>query len=72
MPENLKIKIADSIDGRLSEEKLPEIRRAIVEYLTTIIKKSSMAQTLKGVKTTGLYKSLKYGIAKLKKGQKKK
>ena len=72
LPENLKIKIADSIDGRLSEEKLPEIRRAIVEYLTTIIKKSSMAQTLKGVKTTGLYKSLKYAIAKLKKGQKKK
>lgn len=71
LPENLKIKIADSIDGKISIEKLPIIREAIKEYLTTIIKKSSMAQTLKGVKTTGIWKSLGYALAKLKKGRKK-
>lgn len=71
LPENLKEKIVDSIDGKVVIEKLPEIRNAIREYLTNIIKKSSMGQTKKGLLTTGPKRSLSYALAKLKKGRKK-
>ena len=71
LPQELYEKIVDAIGHKRLDESLPEIRGAIVEYLTTIIKKSSMAQTVKGLKTTGLFKSLKYAFAKLEKGRKK-
>ena len=71
LPQNLKTKILGSLDGKIIKENLPEIRKAIREYLTVIIKKSSMGQTKKGLLTTGPKKSLSYAIAKLKKGRKK-
>ena len=71
LPIDLKMKILDEIgDKKLSESTL-EIRKAIEEYLTTIIKKSSMGQTKKGILTTGPKNSLGYALAKLKKGRKK-
>lgn len=71
LPIELKIKILDEIgDKKLSDSTL-EIRKAIGEYLTTIIKKSSMGQTKKGILTTGPKNSIGYALAKLKKGRKK-
>ena len=75
--DNLPKTLHDKIISNVGHEKidhadLPIIRETIVTYLTEIIKKSSMAQTWKGVKTTGLVKSLKYACAKLGKGMKKK
>lgn len=71
LPQNLKMKIADSLEGKNPKGNLPIIRQAIREYLTNIIKKSSMGQTKKGLLTTGPIKSLRYAFAKLKKGRKK-
>lgn len=71
LPIDLKMKIVDEVgDKRLTDATL-EIRKGIEEYLTTIIKKSSMGQTKKGILTTGPKNSLGYALAKLKKGRKK-
>ena len=71
LPIELKMKISDEVgDKRLSEATV-EIRKAITDYLTTIIKKSSMGQTKKGILTTGPKNSIGYALAKLKKGRKK-
>ena len=71
LPIELKMKISDEVgDKRLSEATI-EIRKAITDYLTTIIKKSSMGQTKKGILTTGPKNSIGYALAKLKKGRKK-
>ena len=52
-------------------ENIDDIRATIEEYLTTIIKKSSLGQTKKGILTTGPKNSLTYALRKLKKGRKK-
>lgn len=71
LPNNLYEKIVDEIGNKRIEDSIPTIRKVIVDYLTTIIKKSSMAQTLKGLKTTGPIKSIRYAVEKFKKGRKK-
>jgi len=71
LPKELYEKIVDEIGNNKIEDSILVIRKTIVEYLTSIIKKSSLKQTLKGVKTTGPVKSLGYAFAKLKKGRKK-
>lgn len=72
LPSELYNKIVVEVGHeKLEKEDLPIIRKVIVDYLTSIIKKSSMAQTMKGLKTTGPVKSLRYAFAKLKKGRKK-
>ena len=71
LPIDLKVKISDEIgDKRLIDSK-EEIRKAITDYLTTIIKKSSLGQTKKGILTTGPKNSIGYALSKLKKGRKK-
>ena len=71
LPMELKIKIIDEVGDKKLSESREEIKRAISDYLTTIIKKSSMGQTKKGILTTGPKNSLGYALSKLKKGRKK-
>lgn len=71
LPIELKIKICDEIGDKRISEAYDEIRTAITDYLTSIIKKSSMGQTKKGILTTGPKNSIGYALAKLKKGRKK-
>jgi len=71
LPENLKYKIIDEVEDKKLLDSLPLIRKAIEEYLTTIIKKSSLGQTTKGILTTGPKNSIGYALSKLKKGRKK-
>ena len=71
LPIDLKVKISDEVGDKKLSDGYPEIRKAITDYLTTIIKKSSMGQTKKGILTTGPKNSLSYALAKLKKGRKK-
>lgn len=71
LPIDLKIKISDEVGTKKLSESITEIRKGIEDYLTAIIKKSSMGQTKKGILTTGPKNSLGYALAKLKKGRKK-
>lgn len=71
LPEDLKYKILDEVADKKLDESLSDIRKAIEEYLTFIIKKSSFEQTRKGILTTGPKNSLTYALSKLKKGRKK-
>ena len=71
LPKELSEKIVDNIGRKKIEDSYKEMGEAIKEYLTSIIKKSSLKQTVKGIKTTGPVKSLRYAFAKLKKGRKK-
>lgn len=71
LPLELKMKIIDKIGDKKITDSFAEIREGIEEYLTTIIKKSSMGQTKKGILTTGPKNSIGYALAKLKKGRKK-
>lgn len=71
LPIELKIRISDEVGDKKLSDGFEEIRIAIKDYLTTIIKKSSNGQTKKGILTTGPKKSLTYALAKLKKGRKK-
>ena len=71
LPIELKMKISDEIGDKRIREASIEIRKAITDYLTTIIKKSSMGQTKKGILTTGPKNSIGYALAKLRKGRKK-
>ncbi len=71
LPIELKIKISDEVGDKRLSEAIVEIRKGITDYLTTIIKKSSMGQTKKGILTTGPKNSIGYALAKLKKGRKK-
>lgn len=71
LPFELRIKIVDEIGDKKITDSYEEIRNAIKDYLTTIIKKSSLGQTKKGILTTGPKNSIGYALAKLKKGRKK-
>ena len=71
LPIELKIQISDEVDDKRLSDGIPEIRKAITDYLTTIIKKSSNGQTKKGIFTTGPKNSISYALSKLKKGRKK-
>lgn len=71
LPDDLKNKIMENTEGKLDMEHIEEIRKSIEEYLTEIIKKSSLGQTKKGILTTGPKNSLVYALRKLKKGRKK-
>ena len=71
LPDDLKNKINEKTEGKYDKEHMNEIRQAITEYLTQIIKKSSLGQTKKGILTTGPVNSISYAIRKLKKGRKK-
>ena len=68
LPEGLKLKIAEETNNG---EDIEKIRIAIKDYLTKIIKGSSLGQTRKGILTTGPKNSITYAIEKLKKGRKK-
>ena len=70
LPTNLKNKIKE-IKVKDKEAKIIEIRKVIIDYLTVIIKGSSLGQTKKGILTTGPKNSFNYAISKLKKGRKK-
>ena len=71
LPDELRKKIEENTEGKLDMEHIDIIRGSIEEYLTTIIKKSSLGQTKKGILTTGPKNSLVYALRKLKKGRKK-
>lgn len=71
LPDDLKDKIDEATLGKYDEEHITEIRQAITQYLTQIIKKSSLGQTKKGILTTGPKNSITYALRKLKKGRKK-
>lgn len=71
LPEELKYKILDEVADKKLDESLSDVRKAVVDYLTTIIKKSSFGQTKKGILTTGPKNSLTYALSKLRKGRKK-
>ena len=71
LPDELKKKIDEKTGGKYTMENIDDIRATIEEYLTTIIKKSSLGQTKKGILTTGPKNSLTYALRKLKKGRKK-
>ena len=71
LPIELKIQISDEVGDKRLSDGMPEIRKAITDYLTTIIKKSSNGQTKKGIFTTGPKNSISYALSKLKKGRKK-
>ena len=70
LPTNLKNRIKE-IKTNDKDERIIEIRKTIIDYLTLIIKGSSLGQTKKGILTTGPKNSLNYAISKLKKGRKK-
>ncbi len=71
LPDNLKEKMALVNDGKYTKEDLDGLRKVIIEYLTKIIKSSSLGQTKKGILTTGPANSIGYALSKLKKGRKK-
>ena len=68
LPEELKNKI-EEYGG--NKNNLDKVREAIKDYLTKIIKSSSLGQTKKGILTTGPKNSIVYALSKLKKGRKK-
>lgn len=68
LPTDLKNKIDEYSE---KENDIVNIRRAIKDYLTKIIKSSSLGQTKKGILTTGPKNSLVYALSKLRKGRKK-
>ena len=71
LPDELKERIDEKTSGKYGKENIDDIRVVIEEYLTTIIKKSSLGQTKKGILTTGPKNSIAYALRKLKKGRKK-
>jgi translocator assembly and maintenance protein 41 len=71
LPDNLKERITNAVGGDKVENKVPEVRETIKDYLTEIIKGSSSGQTKKGILTTGPKNSISYALSKLKKGRKK-
>ena len=48
-----------------SLEKIKKTKEDIMNYLYDLNKKESFNQTLKGIKTNGVVKSIKYGFAKV-------
>ena len=68
LPDDLKNKI-DEYGG--TKDNIDKVREAIKDYLTKIIKSSSLGQTKKGILTTGPKNSIVYALSKLKKGRKK-
>lgn len=72
VPSALYEDIKNATNNNINNENIELIRNAIKEYLTKIIKSSSLGQTKKGIFTTGPKNSITYAIAKLKKGRKKK
>lgn len=71
LPDALKEKIDEAVGDNKNIENIDKIRKVIEEYLTTVIKSSSLGQTKKGILTTGPKNSISYALAKLKKGRKK-
>jgi len=77
LPKSLMFELvnAQSADGRHrdTEQVLrslandTECRNVVQSCASTIVRKSSVSQTAKGLLTAGLTKSLRYGISKLKK-----
>jgi len=48
-----------------SKEDLEEVKRKILRYLSLLNEKESKNQTIKGIKTNGIVRSVKYGFAKI-------
>ncbi len=71
LPDNLKEPMKKINNGKYTKNDLGELREIITKYLTKIIKSSSLAQTKKGILTTGPKNSIGYALSKLKKGRKK-
>ena len=71
LPEELRNNINSRTEGKNDLDHIEEIREEITNYLTEIIKKSSLGQTKKGILTTGPKNSISYALRKLKKGRKK-
>lgn len=72
LPESLKTKIFDDLNQEEpSIENIDIIRKSIMNYLETIIKRSSSGQTKKGILTSGPKNSVNYALEKIKKGKKK-
>lgn len=77
LPKSLMFQLvnAHSVDGRHrdTEEVLrslsndTECRNVVQSCLSSIVRKSSISQTAKGILTAGLIKSLRYGLSKVKK-----
>lgn len=71
LPDELKERIKEKIKDKNIKDSKEEIKEVIEDYLTTIIRSSSLGQTKKGILTTGPKNSLTYAFSKLKKGRKK-
>ena len=59
--DDLPFELAKYIQGVDDKDK----KDKIIEYLYNLNKKESYDQTLKGIKTNGVVKSVKYGFAKV-------
>lgn len=71
LPDELKEQIEHNTEGKLDMDHIGAMRKTIEDYLTLIIKSSSLGQTKKGILTTGPKNSITYALRKLKKGRKK-
>lgn len=73
--DDLYIKKGENIEYEINYDNLPKAleeyikeeknKEKIIEYLYELNKKESKLQTLKGIKTNGVIKSVKYGFAKV-------
>lgn len=71
LPFDLRKQVAIDLEGKaVNLENIDLVRKSVCGYLEAIIKQSSSGQTKKGLLTSGPKNSVRYVLAKLKKGRK--